>query len=290
MDRFLAVVLFGAMAIAQVPGAGAQSGQISSLRPELKPESASVDLPVLPPLPQGKSTIVGGEIQSVDPVRDVLTLKVFGKQKMKIQFDERTKVFRDGEETPLHELGPANHASVETVLDGTGVYAISVHLLSDAPEGEFQGRVLSYNSGTRELIINSGLSREPFTLLVPGDTPVVRVRQASLSTLTSGASDLVKGALISVKFESDSKGRGVVSQIAILATPGSAFVFSGNLTALDVHSGTLVLIDPQNNKSYQIFFDSAHIPTSHDLHLGDHVVATTTFDGARYVANAITIN
>jgi hypothetical protein len=290
MDRFLAVIMLGGMAIIQLPVVGAQSSQITAPPPGSTSETAAVDLPALPPLPRGKSTIVGGEIQNVDPVRDVLTLKVFGNQKMKILFDERTQVFRDGKKTSLRELGSANHASVQTVLDGTSVYAISIHVLSHLPEGEYQGRVLSFNSGNRELTISSALSREPFTLLVPVNTPLVRVGQPALSSENPGASDLVKGALISVKFEADSKGRGVVSQIAILAAPGSAFVFSGNLSALDVHSGTLVLIDPRDNQSYQVFFDSARLPGSYDLHTGDHVVVTTTYDGARYVANTITVD
>jgi hypothetical protein len=290
MDHFFAVVLFGAVAIVQVPAAVAQTGQIAGPQPELKSETAAVDLSTLPPLPRGKSTIVGGIIVNVDPVRDVLTLKIFGKEKMKILFDERTQVYRDGKKTSLLELGPVGHASVQTVLDGTSVYAISVHVLSDSPEGEYQGKVLSYNSDTRELTISSVLSRKPFTLLVPVNTPIARVGQAAFSSGASGTSDLVKGALVSVKFESDSKGQGVVSQMAILATPGSAFVFSGNVSALDLHSGELTLIDPRDNKSYQVDFDSAQLPTSHDLHPGDHVVVTTTYDGARYVANAITVN
>jgi hypothetical protein len=233
---------------------------------------------------------VGGEILNVDPVRDVLTLKVFGKQKMKVLYDERTQVYRDGKKISLRELDPDDHASVQTVLDGTSVYALSIHVLSQSPEGEYQGLVLNYNSDTRELTVSSALSHEPIKLVVPVNTPVARVGREAISSQHSGASDIVKGSLISVRFESDSKGRGVVSQMAILATPGSAFVFSGNLSALDAHSGTLVLIDPRDNKSYQVFFDSAHLPSGHDLHLGDHVIVTTTFENAHYVASLITID
>jgi hypothetical protein len=91
-----------------------------------------------------------------------------------------------------------------------------------------------------------------------------------------------------VKFELDKKGRGVASQIAVLARPGSAFVFAGDITALDTHSGVLVLVDPLDEKSYQISFDSSHIPASQNLHPGDHVMVTANYDGARYIASAIT--
>jgi hypothetical protein len=103
-------------------------------------------------------------------------------------------------------------------------------------------------------------------------------------------SDLAKGALISLTFESDRKGGGVASQIAILASPGSAFVFGGNLSSLDMHSGSLVLVDPRDEKSYEVFFDAARLPTSHTLHEGDYVRVTATFDGSRYEASAIAVD
>jgi hypothetical protein len=223
-------------------------------------------------------------------VRDELTLKVFGQRPVKILFDERTQVYRDGKKISLRDLGSADHASIQTVLDGTNVYALSIHMLSRSPEGEYQSRVLNYNPETRELTVSSVLFREPIKLLVPVNTPVARVGQAAFSSAHSGSSDLVRGALISVKFESNSKGRGVASQIAVLATPGSVFVFNGNLSVLDMHSGILTLVDPRDETSYQISFDSAHLPTSRNLHLGDNVMVTADFDGTRYVASAITVN
>ena len=67
-------------------------------------------------------------------------------------------------------------------------------------------------------------------------------------------------------------------------------MFGGNLSSLDMHSGLLMLVDPRDGKSYQIFFDSARLPTSQTLHEGDNVRVTATFDGSRYVANTITVN
>ena len=267
-------------------------GTVTNHRPQSAPknESASVDLPALPPTPMGKSTIVGGIIRSVDPVRDELTLKVFGQRPLRIRFDERTQVYCDGKKIPLRDLSSAGHASVQTVLDGTDVYALSIHLLSQSPEGEYQGQVLNYNLNTRELTISAARSYVPIKLLVPINTPVARVGQSAFSLTQSGMSDLVKGALISVKFESDREGRGMTHEITVLATPGSVFVFNGSISALDMHSGTLVLDDPLDEKGYQISFDSVRLPTSHNLHQGDHIRVTAEFDGTRYVASAITVN
>jgi hypothetical protein len=140
-------------------------------------EAASVKFPPLPAAPLGKSTIMGGEIQKLDPVRDQFQLKAFGQKPMTILFDERTQVYLDGKRIRLRDLHSDSTASIQTVLDGTNVFAISIHLLSRAPEGEFQGQVLSYNPDTRELTVSASSSREPVKLVVPMNTPITRQGQ-----------------------------------------------------------------------------------------------------------------
>lgn len=278
-----AVVLFG-MTVAQSSGASAGSGQAAMS------QSAMLDSTSLPPVPKGKSTIMGGEIQDVDSVRDRLTLRVFGQKPVKILFDERTQVYLDGKTIRLRELHSHDHASIQTVLDGSDIFALSIHILSRPAEGEYQGQVLKYDPESSELSVSSALSHQPLKLLVPRITRVVREGQAVSSSRPSAASDLVKGTLISVKFESDMNGRGVASQITILASPGSAFEFSGSISSIDLHSGLLVLVDPLDEKSYEIFVDFTRFPTGKNLHDGDFVRVTATFDGARYSASAIHVN
>jgi hypothetical protein len=284
-----AVVLCGAV-IAPLVTASANSEQVPAPQSTSEAAVAWGHLPALPAAPQGKSTVLGGEIVSIDRVQDELTLKVFGQRPTKILFDERTKVYRDGEEIPLRDLTSAGHASVQTLLDGTSVFALSIHILSRAPEGGFHGSVLRYNPETRELTVRALQLHDPIKLLVPARTPILRKGQDQFSSGSSGASDLVQGALVSVTFASDKVGRGVATQIAILATPGSTFVFSGNLSSLDTHIGSLVLVDPLYDTSYQIFFDSTLLPASRDLHAGEHVRVIATYDGTRYVASVLTFN
>jgi hypothetical protein len=175
-------------------------------------------------------------------------------------------------------------------LDGTKVFALSVHVLSQLPEGDRQGQVMDYNPDARELTVSDIMGQGPLKLRVPVDTPILHVGQAAAASHGAGTSDLVKGTLVSVKFKSDNQGRGVASQISILATPGSAFVFSGNITFLDLRSKVLVLVDPTTDSSYKINFDPARLPMSKDLHEGAHVRVTATFDGGSYVASTITTN
>jgi len=295
MGRFLAAVMVGSVALVQLSFAAAKPQQNAGGQSASVLENASGDLSTLPPPPTGRTTVVGGTIRTVDLVRDQVSLKVFGGQSMKILFDARTQVYRDGTKTSLQDLRPEDHASVQTVLDGTNVFAVSIHILSQPPEGQYQGQVLNFNPGTRRLTVSTAMSRQPLELRVPIGTPVVRRGQDASSSATSGSaasglSDLVKGSLVSIQFESDNKGRGVASRIAILASPGAAFVFSGNITFLDMHRDLLVLADPRDNKSYQIFFDPARFPMSRDLHKGNHVIVTANFDGARYVASAMKVS
>jgi hypothetical protein len=149
---------------------------------------------------------------------------------------------------------------------------------------------MNYNPANRELTLRDVLSREPLKLRVPASTVVVRQGHKASATGDIGSSDLAAGSLISVRFQSDNKGHGVASQIAILATPGSSFVFFGHVAFLDLHSGLLVLVDPRDEKRYEVFFDSARFPMNREVHEGADVTVTADFDGARYVATAITIN
>jgi len=248
----------------------------------------SGNLPALPPAPRGKSTVIGGEITGIDRVRDELTLKVFGQSSMKILFDERTLVYLDGKRIPVRELTSSRRASVQTTLDGTKVFAVSIHILSQSPEGEFRGSVLNYNPETRALTVSAAHMRDAIQLRVPGNTPVFREGQHAFSSVPSGTPDLVKGALVSVTFEPGKDGRGVANKIVILAIPGAEFLFSGNLSSLDMHTGTLVLVDPRDDQSYQILFDSARFPASRNLHEGDYISVSATYDGAHFRARSLT--
>ena len=253
-------------------------------------EEAATGLAGLPPVPQGKVTVMGGEIHNVDPVRDRFTLQVPGGRPIKLLFDARTRLYRDGVKIAPGDLHSGDRASVETVLDGTNVFALSVHMLSRPPEGECQGQVVSYDSRSQELTVSSALSHEPIKLVVPANTQIISQEQATSSSVPPGPADLVPGTLLSVKFESDHHGRGVATQIAVLATPGTSFAFSGNISALDMPSGLLVLVDPSSDKRYQLSFDPAQLPLSRNLHPGEHVRVTAIFNGSGYVARAIAVD
>jgi len=293
----VAVTLFGTAIVYR--GTCARSQQLVSSTAATKPGNISSgkvldngpgNLDSLPPLPRGKTTIIGGEIRNFDPVRDQFSLRIYGQRPMKILFDERTQVYRDGVRIPVRDLGPEDHASVQTTLDGANVFAVSIHILSRIPEGECDGRILSFNPNTGELAIASSMSPEPVRLYVPANVSIARVGEPEFTASSSGLSDLVPGSLVSASFEPGAAGRNVTTQIKVLAVPGAAFVFSGNVSFLDMDNGVMVVVDPRDDKSYQIRFDAALLPTTKDLRTGANVTVRAIYDGARYAANEITEN
>jgi len=245
-------------------------------------------LNAIPAAPKGTSTIFGGEIKNLDPVRDQLTLAVYGQKPMKILFDERTHVYLDGKRIPLRELAREDHASVETTLDGTGIFAVSIHELSHAPEGEYSGKVISYDPGSGELALDSNGSRDPLKVRVAQDATFAREGQDAFTATRSGPWDLRSGSLIAIDFGSDDEGHGVTDKITVYAVPGAAFAFSGSIISLNVGMGRLVLVDPRDQKSYEISFDSARTPAALGLHLGERVSVRAEYDGTRYMASEIT--
>jgi hypothetical protein len=52
----------------------------------------------------------------------------------------------------------------------------------------------------------------------------------------------------------------------------------------------VVLEDPRDQKTYEIFFDPSNIQGSQSLHEGTNVTITAVFDGTRYVARGLIIN
>jgi hypothetical protein len=233
--------------------------------------------------------VIGGRIADVDPVRDRFTLKVAGGQSMTILFDERTQAYRDGKKISLLDLGPDDHGSVETILDGSKIFAIRIHMLSQLPEGEFRGSVLSYDRQTSQITVNIEASQKPITFRIPAGTPMERVGQEASAGQKGEISDLVAGSLVDIRFKGGSKGQGVVSHLDIVAVPGSTFVFSGNLSFLDLRVGHLTIVDPRDDKTYQISFEPSRFPVTNELHAGSAVRVTTHFDGSRYLASEISV-
>lgn len=272
----------------EVSGDAKNAGAVNTV-----PTSDTLDkaLPPLPPMPSGRSTVIGGLIGAVDPVQDILTLNVYGggRHPMKIYFDQRTQFYRNGVKTPLDTMRAEERASVETVLDGQTVYALSVHMLSQTPQGSCQGQVLGYDAGTGVLTVRNSLSGTPISLHVENNTTIARSGQATFMSRGEGLSDLKAGSLVAIQFEPDNRGGGIADKVSILAVPGANFAFAGKVTYLDMRTAEIALLDPNNQNSYTIYFNPSLFPQARNVHEGSNVRVTASFDGQHYVASSMTV-
>jgi hypothetical protein len=287
MKRIPELALLGAVALLLTGRALAQTSQQATAA-DLPSATHLKPVAVVPPLPGGTSTIMGGSIRDIDPVLDRFTLHIAGEKPLKILYDERTQLFIDGKRIPLRQLRPAEHASVQTTLDGTSVFAISVHILSQLQQGDYSGQVLSYDPTSGNLDLVGARGGDPIRLRVSSNTTFERKGQGSATATPAGPGDLQRGSLVSLQFDPDGKGRGSATRITVLATPGSTFVFSGNLIALDMHTGKMTVLDPRNEQTYEIEFNPASLSSIQSIHPGQHVRISAEYDGTRYLAENVT--
>jgi len=238
----------------------------------------------IPPLPGGKVTLLGGTIQKVDHIRDRLTLQVFGGNRTAVLFDERTRVFRDGKSATLDDLKNGERAYVDTTLDGTQIFARNIRVVAQLPTGQSSGQIVDYRPGSGELIVRDTISPEPVKMRLAGNAVILQ------GDRIAGPAELKAGTLVTLAFTPGNGEAPIVRQISILALPGAAFIFSGRIEHLDLRRGLLVVVDPRDNKSYEVYFDPTARHLARDLKQGVDVTVQATFDGRRYQSREIAVN
>ena len=248
----------------------------------MEPRSASAPAPSsLPRLPDGKVTLMGGTILRVDHVLDRLTLEVFGGRASTVLFDERTRVFRDGSPASTSDLRTGVRASVDTMLDGTSLFARNIRLMSAPPAGQSSGQIVSFDADTGEIAIRDTLSPAASDLKITGNTRIFSGGQPAATNA------LRPGALVTLSFQPVVQGTPVVRSISVVAAPGAQFVFIGRVQYLDLHRGLMVVVDPRDNRSYDVTLDPSSAGSIRDLKEGVNVTVTAAFDGSRYRAQSV---
>lgn len=249
--------------------------------PDIVADPASL-LPDLPAVPRAKATLIGGTVERLDRVRDQVTVRVFGGGRMNILFDPRTRVYRGGAEATLADLREGERIYLDTILDGSTVFARSIRLKSEQSIGESQGIVLKYRTDRGEITVRDAISPTP-----------LRVRLNSSTQFLQGdhkvaASKLSEGCLVAVKFSSEGNGHEVAREISILALPGTRYTFAGQVIHVDLRTGLLVINSATDHKTYEVYLDPSVAPDE-NLHAGAVVTVMTNFEGSRYVARSLTI-
>jgi hypothetical protein len=241
-------------------------------------------VPDLPSLPKAKATLIGGSVEKVDRLQDQFVMKVFGggKIKMKILFDTRTRIYRDGQSASARDLRPGDRIYVDTILNGTTVFARNIRLRTAVPVGESQGVVINYRADKAELLVRDQLSPESLKVRITSSTKVTE------GDHTIPASHLTAGTLVALKFDAQTE-HDVAREISVLAIPGSTFTFVGQLTTLNLRTGMLILTSLTDHKTYEIYLDPAVVTVDESLHQGAEISILARFDGDRYTARTVTV-
>jgi hypothetical protein len=239
-------------------------------------------LPDLPSVPRTNATLIGGSVERLDRVRDQITVRVFGGGREIVLFDPRTRIYRGNQEATMADLRDGERVSIDTVLDGSTVFARSIRLKTAQAQGETQGIVLKVRSDRGELTIRDAISSTPVRVRIDSSTRYLQGdRAVSAGTLTAGS-------LVALQFNSDGTGRDLAREVSILALPGTQYTFAGEIANLDLRTGLLVLKSSTDRKSYEIYLDSSAVPDD-NLHIGAVVTVVANFEGSRYVARNVTI-
>jgi len=241
-------------------------------------------LPDVRSLPRARSTLIGGTVERLDRIRDRFTVRVFGGGRMKVVFDPRTRIYRDGAPASVSDLRQGDRVYIDTVLDGTSIFALNIRVKRSPSAGESEG-VVTANSGDRgELTIRDTLSPRTFNVRLNSSTRIVKGdRPVSVNEITPGT-------LVSLTLGADKDGRNSAREISVLAVPGDSFTFAGQVVSLDMREGLLVLSSSTDQKTHDVYFDSGVLAMDDSLHPGVDVAILARFEGNRYVARSLTIN
>jgi hypothetical protein len=298
------LLILGSLAYAQAPSHSTVSasssvvsdsaGAIKAVHLPARDASADADtdlvadpatlLPDLPAVPRAKATSVGGTVERLDRVRDQVTVRVFGGGRMNILFDPRTHIYCGEAEATLADLHNGERVSIDTILDGSTIFARNIRLKATQARGESQGVVLKYRADRGELTVRDAISPAPVRVRLDSTTRCLQNGRAV------PVSTLLAGSLVAIQFNYEGNGgEDVAREVSILALPGTAYTFVGQITHLDLRSGLLVIESSTDRKTYEIYLDPSAAPDE-NLHVGAGVTAVTTFDGSRYLARSLTID
>ena len=238
-------------------------------------------LPDLPPVPAKNATLIGGTLERLDRVRDEMTLHLFGGGKMTVFYDPRTHVYRAGKAASLADLRQGERVYLDTILDGTTVFARAIRLSAASAAGQSQGIVMKLRNA--ELTLRDGLDPSPVPIrLSPSTRFVLEGRAVPASTMRLGS-------LIAVTFDAQGNGHDLAREINILALPGTRYTFTGRVMHIDLRTGLLALISSVDHKTYEIYLDSMVTPDD-NLQPGATVTVVASFQDSRYISRIITID
>ena len=238
-----------------------------------------------PPVPRTTTTLVGGTIAGIDRLRNRMTVQVFGGGHWRVNFDERTHIFRNGAETTQLALKKGERVYVDTQLDNNqhDIFARNIRVGVAAPPADADGQIVDVDFKHNELTVRDAINSVPVRFAVDQQTRI------STGQTPAAFKDVRPGTLVHVRFAAESPNRGLAREIRIVAAPGSNFTFSGKITFLDLHRGILAIQNSTDDRNYEIHFSPATATERNRLGVGTEVMVVATFEGTQYTARSINV-
>src|SRR6202049_3711623 len=107
-----------------------------------------------PPLPHHRVTLMGGTVTNVNEIQNRITVKPFGgEQRLRMDFDMRTHIFLDGQAASGRDLKVGQRVYLDTMLNGSQVFAKSIWIRTGYGNGTARGQILDYDGRTNMLTL-----------------------------------------------------------------------------------------------------------------------------------------
>lgn len=257
----------------------------NSQPPGTRPASAAAErenydpLLDLPPLPHNEVTLIGGTVVRLDEIMNRMVVQPFGgKQKMNVAFDTRTHFYQDGKAITEREIKQGQRIYLDTMLNGNKVFAKTIWIQTAVESGVGQGQIIDFDDEKQVLTVRDELSSQPLKMRLSSGTVIRKGEQ------TASRSDLVQGALVALTFGPQRE----VQQVTVLATPGTAFTFSGRVTYVDMSRKMIAIDNRSDRKKYDVSVNAIPQSVLRQVREGSEISLSAVFDGNQYDARSLT--
>ena len=236
------------------------------------------------PLPKKKLSLIGGTVKEIDPIRNRMTVDIYGGKQMKLIFDDRTKVTRNGADVNPLIIRKGDRVYLDTQLaSGNKIFAKQIQIVTKFEAADLNGQIVNFDPKTRTSELRDQLSAAPFRFTVDQDAAIT-----ANGGKAATQADLQPGALVMAHFNNGQGGRGTIRDINIIAAPGAEFTLYGRVNHLDLRSGVLAVQNKADDKAYEVKFSPAQFKVD-DLAIGSEVAVTAKFNGQDYVAQSLNV-
>jgi len=277
--------LFSCISLLAAMGWAQNQSAPNSQPPGTRPASVAAErenydpLLDLPPLPRKEVTLIGGTVVRLDEIMNRMVVQPFGaKQKMNVAFDTRTHFYQDGKPITEREIKQGQRIYLDTMLNGSKVFAKTIWIQTAVESGVGQGQIIDFDDGKQVLTVRDELSSQPLKMRLSSGVVIRKGEQPA------SKSDLVQGALVALTFGPQRE----VQQVTVLATPGTAFTFSGRVTYVDMSRKMIAIDNRSDRKKYDVSVNAIPQSVLRQVREGSEISLSAVFDGNQYDARSLT--